>query len=130
MDAYFIVDDWCDSLNREGFAVFYGDPFTATGTLAREFRRLGEAVAYVSKHTDTTHPPHERGYRVRLARRHGSHSVTVILGWDHFPFREHDLWQARGFDAHGLHFNRAFRSKRACEKFLTAMRRGDNVERY
>lgn len=47
------------------------------------------------------------------------------------PFREHDMWQARGFDAWGRHFNRAFPRRAECQSFINAMRRGDNrVARY
>ena len=46
-------------------------------------------------------------------------------------FREHGMLQARGFDAFGRHFNRAFSTRKAAESFLSAMRRGDiRIERY
>ena len=57
----------------------------------------------------------------------GPESGFQCLGW----FREHGLYQCRGFDAYGRHFNRAFRTKREARAFLSAMRRGDNrVARY
>jgi len=49
---------------------------------------------------------------------------------DFVPFKEHGVWQCRGFNTNGLHFNKAFRTKREALKFLTSMKRGDNLERY
>lgn len=47
------------------------------------------------------------------------------------PFQEHGVWQARGFDKHGAHFNRAFRTKTACERFINKMARApEGVEHY
>lgn len=47
------------------------------------------------------------------------------------PFREHGVWHARGFDAWGRHFVRAFRRMRDARSFLSAMARGDNrVSRF
>jgi len=47
------------------------------------------------------------------------------------PFRESGLWQCRGFDAFGRHFNRSFRTVRDARLFCNAMKRGDNrVARY
>ena len=47
------------------------------------------------------------------------------------PFREHGVWHARGFDAWGRHFARAFPTLRAARGFLSSMARGDNrVARY
>lgn len=46
-------------------------------------------------------------------------------------FREHGVLHARGFDAWGRHFARAFSRWRECRAFLSAMVRGDNrVARY
>jgi hypothetical protein len=47
------------------------------------------------------------------------------------PFREHSVIQARGFDAWGRHFNRAFPRSAEARSFIHAMQRGDNrVARY
>lgn len=47
------------------------------------------------------------------------------------PFREGDAWHARGFDAWGRHFARAFPRVAMARGFLSAMARGDNrVPRY
>lgn len=47
------------------------------------------------------------------------------------PFREHSMMQARGFDAWGRHFNRAFTRAADARAFLRAMAAGDNrVTRY
>jgi hypothetical protein len=71
-DAYWIVDDALDGRAREGFQVFYGCPFRAIGTRQGEHLQLGLALASV--------PEAEPVYRVRLARRHGKHSVVHIRG--------------------------------------------------
>lgn len=43
----------------------------------------------------------------------------------------HGLYSCCGFDSKNRHFNRSFRTKKAAQKFLAAMRRGDDtVERY
>ena len=50
---------------------------------------------------------------------------------DYVPFKEHGLWQCRGFTPSGKHFNRAFRTIREAKKFLSAMRRElIGIERY
>lgn len=47
------------------------------------------------------------------------------------PFREHGVWHARGFDAWGRHFVRAFRRLESARSFLRHMARGDNrVSRF
>lgn len=69
-DAYWIVDDVLDGQRKEGFQLFYGCPFRAVGTKQGEFLHLGLALAAVSKG--------EAVYRVKLARRHGDHSVKLI----------------------------------------------------
>lgn len=44
---------------------------------------------------------------------------------------EHGVYHARGFDAWGRHFNRAFRTRPEARAFIRAMVRGDNrVARY
>lgn len=123
---YFIVDDVIDSAGHEGFIVMEGDPWGASGFDCYSARTLRECLAYLLPHITRG----ERVYRVRLARRHGQHKVSVLLGWHHAPFREHGLWQARGFDANGKHFNRAFRTLRACKAFLAQKRRGESTENY
>lgn len=74
MEAYFIVDDWCENLGCVGFVVHYGNPYTAIGTRQSECRLYHDATAYVAAHTTAD----ETAYRVRLARRHGEHSVKPI----------------------------------------------------
>jgi len=69
-DAYWIVDDVLDGQTKEGFQLFYGCPFRAIGTKQGEFLQLGLALAAVSDG--------EPVYRVKLARRHGDHSVKLI----------------------------------------------------
>jgi hypothetical protein len=69
-DAYWIVDDVLDGQTKEGFQLFYGCPFRAVGTKQGEFLQLGLALAAVSEG--------EPVYRVKLARRHGDHSVKLI----------------------------------------------------
>lgn len=47
------------------------------------------------------------------------------------PFMQHGVWQARGFNAEGNHFNRAFKTKAKAAKFIASMRRaGSTAERY
>lgn len=69
-DAYWIVDDVLDGQTKEGFQLFYGCPFRAVGTRQGEFLQLCLALAAVSDG--------EPVYRVKLARRHGVHSVKLI----------------------------------------------------
>lgn len=69
-EGYWIVDDTLDGQTKEGFQVFYGCPFRAIGTKQGQFLQLGLALASV--------PATEAVYRVRLARRHGEHSVALI----------------------------------------------------
>lgn len=69
-DAYWIVDDVMDGQTKEGFQVYFGCPFRAIGAKQGEYGQLGLALASV---TAT-----EAVYRVKLARRHGEHSVTLI----------------------------------------------------
>ena len=69
-DAYWIVDDVLDGQTKEGFQVYYGCPFRAVGTKQGEYAQLGMALVGI--------PENEAAYRVKLARRHGEHSVTLI----------------------------------------------------
>lgn len=69
-EGYWIVDDTLDGQTKEGFQVFYGCPFRAIGTKQGEYAQLGLALASV--------PAIETVYRVKLARRHGEHSVALI----------------------------------------------------
>jgi len=69
-DAYWIVDDVLDGQTKEGFQVYYGCPFRAVGTKQGEYDQLGLAIAGI--------PENEPAYRVKLARRHGEHSVALI----------------------------------------------------
>lgn len=77
-EAYFIVDDYCDAFNREGFEVMFGDPSTAIGTAQGQFRTLRAAKASIATHV----LPGETVYRVFLARRHGEHKVKRIDVFD------------------------------------------------
>lgn len=49
---------------------------------------------------------------------------------DFTAFKEHGLWQCRGFNTNGLHFNRAFRTKKEAYAFLSRMKKGYNSDRY
>lgn len=69
-DAYWIVDDVLDGQAKEGFQLYYGCPFRAIGTKQGEYAQLGLALAGI--------PQDEIAYRVKLARRHGEHSVAII----------------------------------------------------
>jgi hypothetical protein len=69
-DAYWIVDDVLDGQTKEGFQVYYGCPFRAVGTKQGEYAQLGLALVGI--------PENEAAYRVKLARRHGEHSVALI----------------------------------------------------
>ena len=69
-DAYWIVDDVLDGQTKEGFQVYYGCPFRAVGTKQGEYAQLGLALAGI--------PENEAAYRVKLARRHGEHSVALL----------------------------------------------------
>jgi hypothetical protein len=74
-DCYFIVDDVLSTgSGREGFAVMYGNPQTAIGSLQKEAYTLRECMEFVSRATDSK----TSFARVRLARRHGMHSVRWI----------------------------------------------------
>lgn len=73
-DSYFVIDDVIGHRGREGYVVLYGNPHTACGTRCGEFLRLREACQYLRAHMD----PGEQAYRVRLARRHGTHSVRPL----------------------------------------------------
>jgi hypothetical protein len=73
---YFIVDDVINERGAEGFEVMFGNPYTAIGTSCEKFRLMREALAYVEKHLTSG----EVAYRVKLARRHGSHKITIIKG--------------------------------------------------
>lgn len=69
-DAFFIVDDVLERQSKEGYQVFYGCPHRAIGAKHGEFLQLGEARRSICKD--------EPVYRVKLARRHGEHSVTLM----------------------------------------------------
>lgn len=69
-DGYWIVDDVLDERPNEGFQVYFGCPFRFIGTKQSEYLRLGQALASV--------PKTEAVYRVKLARRHGQHSVRLL----------------------------------------------------
>ena len=69
-DAFWIVDDVLDGQTKEGFQVYYGCPFRAVGTKQGEYAQLGLALMGI--------PENEAAYRVKLARRHGEHSVALI----------------------------------------------------
>jgi hypothetical protein len=69
-DAYFIVDDALDGHSKEGYQVFYGCPHRAIGAKQGEFLQLGDARRSINSG--------EPVYRVKLARRHGEHSVTLM----------------------------------------------------
>lgn len=71
VEAYWIVDDALQNAGgREGFAVFYGCPHMAVGVQKTEHVLLREALASISMD--------EPVYRVKLARRHGKHTVTLL----------------------------------------------------
>lgn len=126
MSNYFILDDVINERGTEGFCVMFGDPWEARGFDQFTAKTMRECLAYLLPHITRG----ERVYRVKLARRHGEHKVSVLLGWNHSPFKGHGLWQARGFNAAGEHFNRAFRSRRECVSFLSKMRNGIPCDRY
>jgi len=69
-DAFFIVDDVLQGQSGEGYQVFYGCPHRAIGAKHSEFLQFGDAQRSI--HED------EPVYRVKLARRHGEHSVTLM----------------------------------------------------
>lgn len=69
-DGYWIVDDALNDQPGEGFQVYFGCPFRAIGTKQGEHLQFSLALASVPK-TDAV-------YGVKLARRHGRHSVTLI----------------------------------------------------
>lgn len=128
MYLYFICDDWCNSLGREGFAVYFGNAHhTAIGTKQGEYRTLREAIASI--------PAGETIMRVFLARRHGRHIVRRISRTDAdipaVPFLEHGVYVVRGFNPYGLHFNRSFRTLRLARDFAADMFNGNpDVSRY
>jgi hypothetical protein len=70
IDAFFIVDDVLEGQSTEGFQVFFGCPHRAIGAKHGEFLRLGDARRSIKKG--------EPVYRVKLARRHGEHSVMLM----------------------------------------------------
>jgi hypothetical protein len=120
---YFIVDDCIDERGTEGFALIYGDPWTAVGVSLHVSRSIKDLRARV--------PEDEPLFRVRLARRHGWHSVCRINGAAPRPFEEHGMWAVRGHNALGEHFNRSFRTKAQAAIFATAMHDCNaGVERY
>jgi hypothetical protein len=69
-NTYWIVDDCLDESREEGFQIFHGCPFRALGVKQGEYRTYGAALASI--------PADEVVFRVKLARRHGQHSVTRI----------------------------------------------------
>lgn len=123
INLYYIIDDCIDTSGTEGFVLMFGDPWTAIGVeryFARSIKELRGKV-----------PEGEPLFRVRLARRHGEHSVCRINGAAARPFKEHGLWAVRGYNALNEHFNRSFRSKAQALIFAMAMHNCDaGVERY
>lgn len=75
-----------------------------------------------------------RGWRTLREAREWAIRVNggPVSGFDCMgPFREHEAIHARGFDAWGRHFNRAFPTVANARGFIGAMQRGDNrVARY
>jgi len=74
MNSYFITDDVITQSGREGFEVVYGNPYTACGFSQYAALTLRECKAFVALRIAEG----ETVYRVRLARRHGEHSVKVL----------------------------------------------------
>lgn len=70
IDAFFIVDDALEGQSKEGFQVFFGCPHRAIGAKHGEFLQLGDARRSINEG--------EPVYRVKLARRHDKHSVTLM----------------------------------------------------
>lgn len=67
---------------------------------------------------------------VLAAERAPERSIRRIVEFA-IPFQEHGVWQARGFDKNGRHFNRAFRHKTACTAFINSMaRKPEGVDHY
>ncbi|WP_454735393.1 hypothetical protein [Cupriavidus necator] len=67
---------------------------------------------------------------VLAAERAPERAIRKIVEFA-IPFREHGVWQARGFDKNGAHFNRAFRRKVDVEAFINRMaRKPEGVEHY
>lgn len=78
-ECYFIVDDVLSGESgKEGFVVMYGNPETAIGVTLAEFKLLREAKAYTALHIENSLFRNTKVYRVKLARRHGSHTVQRI----------------------------------------------------
>jgi hypothetical protein len=122
-DLYYIIDDCIDAKGTEGFVLMLGNPWTAIGADRGVARSIKELRCKV--------PDDEALFRVRLARRHGKHTVERINGAAARPFKEHEMWAVRGHNAVGEHFNRSFRSKAQAAMFATAMHNCDpDVERY
>ena len=71
IEAYFIIDDALDEKRGEGFLVYFGCPHQAIGVKHGEYRQLAEAKRSI--------PAGEAVYRVKLARRHGKHSVIELV---------------------------------------------------
>lgn len=67
VEAYFVVDDYIDELNGEGFEVLYGNPYTAVGYKQGAYKTLREAISHIRRYSGD-----HRYYRVFLSRRHGS----------------------------------------------------------
>ena len=73
-NVYFIFDDVIGEDGTEGFHVLFGDPYVPAGTRQFAARTMGECLQWLRPHLTVDEPV----YRVRLARRHGAHSVTAI----------------------------------------------------
>lgn len=73
-DWYFIIDDCIDQHGTEGYVVMFGDPYTAVGVERGKFKLFRQAVNEAARHIVKG----ENVYRVRLARRHGEHKVTIL----------------------------------------------------
>jgi hypothetical protein len=69
-DVYWVVDDCIDASGHEGYELLRGNPYSTVGVRIHAARRLHTVLAKV--------PHGEKVYRVRLARRHGTHSVKLI----------------------------------------------------
>ena len=94
----------------------------------------GGSVFKVCGWPDQTGRGPRRGWRTLREAQEMARAVNggPLSGFECMgPFHECGAWHARGFDAWGRHFNRAFSTARAARAFLSAMARGDNrVARY
>lgn len=71
---YCIIDDFLMDLDREGFAVMDCDPHQVVGVVEKEFALLRDAVSFSEAQLN----PGEPLFRVKLARRHGEHTATLM----------------------------------------------------